>query len=175
LPESGGICIYEGRLRDLAHEVKKEIPIAAVFGSLPRPNQAFWTLSALWAGWLWGKEAVEPYKAALRRRRYDWAWNATALQTMFNHLNELLTDGVPVFGLLPEPEPPFLTSALSAAEVSGFALESLAVRTEHDPVQVIWKSSQKPEMANADPGLPSITIYPCAVNRPGICTFTPRV
>jgi hypothetical protein len=26
IPESGGICIYEGRLRDLAHEVKKEIP-----------------------------------------------------------------------------------------------------------------------------------------------------
>ena len=159
LPESGGICIYEGRLRDLAHEVKNEIPIAAVFGSLPRPNQAFWTLSALWAGWLWGKEAVEPYKAALRRRRYDWAWNATALQTMFDHLNELLADGVPVFGLLPEPEPPFLTSALSAAEVSGFALESLAVRTEHDPVQVIWKSSQKPEMANADPGLVRYAVH----------------
>lgn len=149
LPESGGICIYEGRLRDLAHEVKKEIPIAAVFGSLPRPNQAFWTLSALWAGWLWGRQAVEPYKAALRRRRYDWAWNATALQTMFNHLNELLADGVPVFGLLPEPEPAFLTSALSAAEVAGFKLESLAVRTEHDPVQVVWRSAQRPQAATA--------------------------
>jgi len=153
LPEDGGICIYEGRLRDLAHEVKKEIPIAAVFGSLPRPNQAFWTLSALWAGWLWGREAVEPYKAALRRRRYDWAWNATALNSMFNHLNELLADGVPVFGLLPEPEPSFLTSAFSAAEVTGFALESVALRTEHDPVQAIWKSSQKPEMSKANPGL----------------------
>ncbi|HSM71258.1 MAG TPA: hypothetical protein VK851_06915, partial [Anaerolineales bacterium] len=27
LPESGGVCIYEGRLKELAHEVKKEIPI----------------------------------------------------------------------------------------------------------------------------------------------------
>ena len=69
LPESGGICIFEGRLKDLAEEVKKAIPIKAVIGSLPRPNQAFWTLSALWAGWLWGQEAVEPYKQALRRRR----------------------------------------------------------------------------------------------------------
>ena len=63
IPESGGILIYEGRLKDLAHVVKKEIPIAAVIGSVPRPNQAFWTLSALWAGWLWGKDAVEPYKS----------------------------------------------------------------------------------------------------------------
>ena len=65
IPESGGICVYEGRLKELAQEIKKEKKIAAVIGSVPRPNQAFWTLSALWAGWLWGPEAVEPYKLAL--------------------------------------------------------------------------------------------------------------
>ena len=138
IPESGGICIYEGRLKDLAHEVKKEIPIAAVVGSLPRPNQAFWTLSALWAGWLWGREAVEPYKLALRRRRYDWAWNATALNAAFAHLFDLLPLGTPFFGLLPEPEPSFLTSALTAASAAGFDLQSLALRTEHDPIQLLW-------------------------------------
>jgi len=138
IPESGGICIYEGRLKDLAHEVKKEIPIAAVIGSVPRPNQAFWTLSALWAGWLWGREAVEPYKLALRRRRYDWAWNATALNAAFSHLFELLPLGTPFFGLLPEAEPPFLTSALTAASAAGFDLRSLAMRTEHDPIQLLW-------------------------------------
>jgi len=138
IPESGGICIYEGRLKDLAHEVKKEIPIAAVIGSVPRPNQAFWTLSALWAGWLWGREAVEPYKLALRRRRYDWAWNATALNAAFSHLFELLPLGTPFFGLLPEAEPPFLTSAMTAASAAGFDLGSLALRTEHDPIQLLW-------------------------------------
>lgn len=153
IPESGGVCIYEGRLRDLAHEVKREIPIAAVVCSIPRPNQAFWTLSALWAGWLWGSEAVEPYKVALRRRRYDWAWNATALNAMFEHLNELLPDGVPVFGLLPEPEPPFLTSAMTAACAAGFKLESAALRTEHDAMQVIWKSGQKSKPVAADESL----------------------
>lgn len=150
IPETGGICIYEGRLRDLAHEVKREIPIAAVIGAVPRPNQAFWTLSALWAGWLWGKDAVEPYKVALRRRRYDWAWNATALFAMFSHLNELLADGVPMFGLIPEPEAPFLTSAFTAAHTAGFSLESVALRTEHDAVQVVWKSAQKAEAGEAD-------------------------
>lgn len=143
ISESGGICIYEGRLKDLAHEVKKEIPIAAVIGSVPRPNQAFWTLSALWAGWLWGQEAVEPYKNALRRRRYDWAWNATALHGIFSHLNKLLPEGVPMFGLIPEPEPAFMTSVITAAQTAGFKLESMALRTEHDPVQVIWRRAQK--------------------------------
>lgn len=147
IPDSGGIVIYEGRLKDLAHEVKREIPIAAVIGSIPRPNQAFWTLSALWAGWLWGRNAVEPYKVALRRRRYDWAWNATALHAMFSHLNELLADGVPVFGVLPEPEASFITSALTAAQAAGFVLESVALRSEHDPAQFLWKSGSKPTPA----------------------------
>ncbi|OQY87300.1 MAG: hypothetical protein B6D38_12890 [Anaerolineae bacterium UTCFX1] len=142
IPESGGVCIYEGRLKELAREVKKEIPIAAVIGSLPRPNQAFWTLSALWAGWLWGREAVEPYKLALRRRRYDWAWNATALHAAFSHLFELLPLGTPFFGFMPEPEPPFLTSALTAAGAAGFDLKSVALRTEHDPIQILWNRGE---------------------------------
>ena len=150
IPETGGICIYEGRLKDLAHEVKREIPIAAVVASIPRPNQAFWTLSALWAGWLWDSDAVEPYKVALRRRRYDWAWSATALFAMFSHLDELLADGVPFFGLMPEPEAPFMTSALTAASAAGFKLESVALRTEHDPVQVLWKSGKKSASAEIE-------------------------
>ena len=143
IPETGGICVYDGRLKDLAREVKKEIPIAAVVGSVPRPNQAFWTLSALWAGWLWGREAVEPYKVALRRRRYDWAWNATALHATFRHLFELLPLGTPFFGLLPEPEPSFLTAALSAAEAAGFDLTSLALRTQNDPIQINWARGEQ--------------------------------
>lgn len=144
IPETGGICVYEGRLKDLALEVRREIPISAVVCSIPRPNQAFWTLSALWAGWLWGKDAVEPYKVALRRRRYDWAWSATALFAMFSHLNELLADDVPVFGVMPEPEPAFITSAVMAAHSAGFQLQSVALRTEHDPLQLLWKSGKTP-------------------------------
>jgi hypothetical protein len=137
-PESGGICIFEGRLKDFAEEVQKKIPIKSVIGSLPRPNQAFWTLSALWAGWLWGPEAVEPYKPALRRRRYDWAWNATALNAAFTHLLGMVEPGTPFFALLSEPEPASLTSALTAASTTGLELQSLALRTEHDPIQLWW-------------------------------------
>lgn len=142
IPESGGICLYEGRLRDMAAEVRKEAPIEAVIGALPRPNQAFWTLSALWAGWLWGREATEPFKLALRRRRYDWGWNATALGAAFRHLTTMLEMSTPFFGLLAEPEPSFLTSALVAADSAGFDLSGLAMRTQHDPLQITWKLGQ---------------------------------
>jgi hypothetical protein len=139
-------------LKNLARELKKEIPIAAVIGSVPRPNQAFWTLSALWAGWLWGHEAVEPFKVALRRRRYDWAWNATALSAAFSHLFDLLPLNTPFFGLLPEAEPSFLTSTLSAATTAGFDLQSMALRTEHDPIQLVWRRGEhlKREMNEPD-------------------------
>ncbi len=151
LPETGGICVYEGRLKDLAQQVKKEIPIAAAIGSVPRPNQAFWTLSALWAGWLWGRPAVEPYRLALRRRRYDWTWNATALNATFRHLVELLALGTPFFGLLPEVEPAFLTSAIIAIGAAGFDLKGLALRTEHDPVQFLWERGEHLEREAATP------------------------
>ncbi|MDX1379437.1 MAG: hypothetical protein R3307_11350, partial [Anaerolineales bacterium] len=140
-----------GRLKELAHEVKKEIPIEAVIGSVPRPNQAFWTLSALWAGWLWGREAVEPFKVALRRRRYDWAWNATALNAAFAHLFELLPLGTPFFGMLPEAEPSFLTAAMTAASTAGFDLTSLALRTEHDAVQLLWTRGEHLKREANDP------------------------
>ncbi|HRQ22400.1 MAG TPA: hypothetical protein PLF42_03135, partial [Anaerolineales bacterium] len=67
-----------------------------------------------------------------------------------SHLNDLLADGVPMFGLIPEPEALFLTSAFTAAYSAGFTLESVAVRTEHDAVQVVWKSAQKMEAGIAD-------------------------
>ncbi len=151
-----------GRMKDLAvacHENEDLIQIGAYAqGSSDRvdravkihqPLTAFLQQArirkvtfALWAGWLWGREAVEPYKIALRRRRYDWAWNATALHAAFSHLFDLLPLGTPFFGLLPEAEPSFLTSALTAAGAAGFGLKSLALRTEHDPVQMVWERGE---------------------------------
>jgi hypothetical protein len=150
-PASGGICIYEGRLKDLAHQVKRELPILAAIGSIPRPNQAFWTLSALWAGWLWGRSAVDPYRVALRRRRYDWTWNATALHAAFRHLFDLVSLATPFFGLLPEVEPAFLTSAFLAMNAAGFVLKGVSLRSEHDPVQMLWERGEHLEREADDP------------------------
>ena len=156
LKTDAGICLYEGRLKDLAEEVRKEMPIAAAVGSVPRPNQAFWTFSALWAGWLWGREAVEPYRVALRRRRYDWTWNATALQAAFVHLGDLLALGTPFFGLLPEAEPQFLLSAMTAISAAGFDLNGLAVRTQDDPIQFLWARGERLKREVEPPSVPEM-------------------
>jgi hypothetical protein len=137
-PESGGICLFEGPLRDLASRLK-DAPIRAILTALPRPNQAFWTLSALWAGWLWEREAVGPFKSVLRRRRYDWSWHATALNAAFKNLAPQISLDAPLFALLAEPEPSFLSATMLATASAGFDLEGIAIRTRHDPIQLLWK------------------------------------
>ena len=142
LPESGGILLYEGRIKGLSEAVK-DAPIQAVIGAIPRPNQAFWTLSVLWAGWLWGGEAAEPFKVALRRRRYDWGWQATALHAALHHVFDLLPLGAPFFGLLAEAEPGFLSATLTAASTARFDLRGQAMRTMHDPMQLFWQRGER--------------------------------
>lgn len=151
IPESGGIILFEGRIAELA-SIVNEAPIAAVVTALPRPNQAYWTLCALWAGWLWGSESAEPFHLVLRRRRYDWGWHLEALQAALHHLFELLKLGTSCLALLPEPEPAFLTAALAAGDLNGFHLEGLAMRTQQDAAQIVWTRGERlhHEFAEAD-------------------------
>ncbi|RJP48832.1 MAG: hypothetical protein C4583_13805 [Anaerolineaceae bacterium] len=155
IPESGGIIRFEGRIADLA-SIVNEAPIAAVVTALPRPNQAYWTLCALWAGWLWGSESAEPFHLVLRRRRYDWGWHLEALQAALHHLFELLKLGTPCLALLPEPEPAFLTAALAAGDLNGFHLEGLAMRTQHDAAQITWTRGERLRHAFADADADSV-------------------
>ena len=76
--EPSGICLYPGRIKSIL-PLPDELRPAAILTTVPRANQAFWTLCALWSGWLWGREAVIPLRSALERRRYDWHWMAQAL------------------------------------------------------------------------------------------------
>lgn len=141
-PTSGGITIFEGRLKDLV-SCLNEFEISAVLAALPRPNQAFWTLSALWAGWLFGREAVGPFKSVLRRRRYDWAWHTTALQAAFESLAPKMAKGAPFFSLIGEAEPGFLSAAIIAADHAGFDLAGLAMPAEGGQAQITWQYSHK--------------------------------
>jgi len=139
-PDSGGLCIFEGHLRDLLPEMEG-IPIKAVVAAIPRPNQAFWTLSALWSGWLWGHEAVGPFKSALRRRRYDWQWHAGALKALFGNLAEIILPETPFFGMLADPEVSFASAVILAGQVVGFEITGIAMRAETEPIQVLWKKT----------------------------------
>jgi hypothetical protein len=141
--KTGCVCVFEGRLRDLAANLQN-LSIGAVVAALPRPNQAFWTLSALWAGWLWGREAVGPFKAVLRRRRYDWAWHTTALASTLKALTEYLSAGIPFLGLIGELESGFLKAATIAADVAGFNLHRMVLRDEYLPAYLEWVCAGAP-------------------------------
>jgi hypothetical protein len=53
-----------------------------------------------------------------------------------------------------EPEPLFLTSVITSADASAFELKGVAIRTEHDPVQIEWESaSRKKDPVNMDQSL----------------------
>lgn len=160
-PPQGGICIFEGRLRDLVTSLP-EVPVEAVVTALPRPNQAFWTLSALWAGWLWGREAVGPFKNVLRRRRYDWSWHSAALHSALGNLARALPDQTPVFALIGEAEPGFLSASLIAADMGGYQLEGLALRADIYQAQINWKSSSRLEKPASD------SLEPAAIIRQAV-------
>ncbi len=93
-PEHGGICLYPHRYRE--NEIS-EIPIfEAAATVLPRPNQALWSFSAIWSGWLWGNQSAQNIKSALSRQRYDWFW-------LTNALRKILTNPVKIFPGLVSP------------------------------------------------------------------------
>ncbi len=141
-PPEGGICVYEGRIRSLVTDLTK-ITGSAVVSSFPRPNQAFWTLSALWSGWLWGHEALEHFKSVLRRRRYDWSWHINAIKSALDYLVPSLSADTPYFGLINELEPGFLSAVLLGSQLSKLNLTGIAVRAEEGQAQITWEAEKE--------------------------------
>jgi hypothetical protein len=139
--QEGGICIYEGPLRELSNLIlkdKEQFLISAIISALPRPNQAFWTLSALWSGWLWGKEVAAHFKSVLRRRRYDWVWHYTALKAAFESLALITPDESSMLLLTGEAEMGLLTSAIIAASESGFSIKDIALRGDQAQINAYF-------------------------------------
>ena len=142
-PSSGGICLYPGRLKALL-PLPADLPVKAVVTYLPRPNQALWTLSAVWSGWLWGREAVAPLRTALERQRYDWHWHSQALRSVLALISQLLPAEISTWAVMPECVPGFLSAAVLAAETAGLHLEGLALQEEAELAQFLWRRAPSP-------------------------------
>ncbi len=142
-PVAGGICIFPGRLKALL-PLPEAIPLRAVAAVIPRPNQALWTLSAVWSGWLWGRDAVAPLRSALERQRYDWHWHANALCSVFSLLEQFIAKDIPVWSMLPELVPGFLSAVLMAADTADLHLQGMAVQREGDLAQLCFLGSALP-------------------------------
>jgi hypothetical protein len=139
--ESGTVALFPGPVRDLLPTLS-DLAVGVFLTVLPRPSQAYWTLSALWAGWLWGKEAAASIKVALRRRRYDWAWHAAAMRTVLTNLGEVLDRDTPSMAFVPEAEPGFSAAALAAFDAAGFKLTGRAVRLDEAQAFFTWQPAE---------------------------------
>lgn len=145
----GRISVYNGPLRNLcdeigSHSLDSPLNIDAVITAIPRHNQAFWTLSALWAGWIWGKETLGEFQSVLLRRRYDWSWHCGALNKAFTSIGKILTHHTPVLGLIPESEPGFIQSTSIAADQAKFSLHGISLRADEHFTQLHWNYPKQP-------------------------------
>ncbi|MCI0826933.1 MAG: hypothetical protein J4N91_04640 [Chloroflexi bacterium] len=141
--EPGIVTIYPGPVRELAPQLPTG-RVQHILTVIPRPNQAFWTLSALWAAWLWGREAADPIRAALRRRRYDWAWHASALRSTLRAMKEAVGNQAQVLGFIPDAEPGFVAATLSGFDAGGYRLTGRALRSEGQAI-LTWERDPGPE------------------------------
>lgn len=153
---SAGIFRFKGRIKelDLGNELDSAAgadaasagaagavatnAVAAVLTAIPRPNQAFWTLSALWTGWIWGQDAVTPIRQVLARQRYDWNWHSNALRSVFEAIRDIYQPGMKFWGLVAENEPLLLLAALLAANEAGFQLDTFAQSRDDQIAQCTW-------------------------------------
>ena len=138
VPSSGGISLFEGRLRELEDKPESGL-ISLVQCSLPRRNQAFWNLSGLWSGWLWGKEGVKTIRNSLVRQRYDWTWHSVALRKVLLQLPALIGSEVPVLLLTSELESLFLLAGMFAAQSAGLRLSQVSLSGDNETLQTVWR------------------------------------
>ena len=143
VPQTGGISLFRGRLREWQPPLDPR-QISAVHSVLPRRNQAFWNLSALWAGWLWGSEALEPMRNALLRQRYDWTWHTVALQKVLGNLPRMILPSTPILLQIPEVEPRFLLAGTLGAQEGGLQLQAYALSGDDSTLQTVWRVEDPP-------------------------------
>jgi hypothetical protein len=139
-PRAGTLAVFPGPIRELENALQGDAPL--ILTALPRPNQAFWTLSALWASWLWGRESAAPIRSALRRRRFDWTWHAAALRGAFKALARHQPSGSVVAAFVPEAEAGFLAAALAGLDAAGYRLRGHAIRLNDGQAVLAWEASR---------------------------------
>lgn len=158
--QPGSICLIKGKLKEVL-PLPPEIELRGVVAAVPRSTQAFWTLCALWSGWIWGPEAVQPLKSALERQRYGWSWHSVALHSVFKYLRQAApaSGDFPAFGLLPDLSPGFLSATLLGVQSSGFCLRKIALNEEEKTAQLTWQPCSDPQ-TNAQEPFKQLNIQP---------------
>jgi hypothetical protein len=138
IERGAGVVLHEGSIRTLAQALAPG-SARCVMAALPRPNLVLWTLSTVWAGWLWGQAAAAPLRQLIRRRRYDWAWHENALRSGLSAAVPLMARPGRLVALLPEAEAGFVAAALTAADGAGLTLAGHGLRSNPAEAQFVFQ------------------------------------
>ena len=124
-------------------EIPAQANPAAALGVVPYPNQAFWSFSAVWSGWIWGKEAASALHGVLARQRFDSRWVGAVLTASFSRLPK----GIPFHAEIPEVNPGYAHCCTGGrtgrrVEIEGIACEQeLRISPGHLGERAIQSSS----------------------------------
>ncbi len=143
-PGEPAIYAHNGPVREILAQIPAE-ECALILTAIPRPAPAYWTLSAVWSAWLWGRESAADLGSVLRRRRYDWAWHAEALERTLAVIRPALAATGKMVGLISESEPGLAAALLTGADRADYALEGAALRGDTAESQCTWGLSPKNE------------------------------
>jgi endogenous inhibitor of DNA gyrase (YacG/DUF329 family) len=132
------VCLLVLPARELVKRLpEKSIPLIVTHPPLPRPG--FWSLSAVWGAWLWGKQSslVDHLLPLLSRKRTSWDWQWRAIGSALNVLNPALCDDANIVMSFPA-EDAILDSVNLAAAYAHQPIESL-VCDPLDGVRGTWR------------------------------------
>ena len=124
----------------------------------PLPRPGFWSLSAVWAAWLWGKQhpQVDHLLPLLSRKRSNWDWQWRAISSALNVLQPALRDDAHTVMSFPADEAT-LESVLLAGAGANQTVEHL-VCDPHEGVRVTWRLHPSPEFSGEGMGVRSILL-----------------
>jgi hypothetical protein len=131
------VCLLVLPARELAKRLpEKSIPLVVTHPPLPRPG--FWSLSAVWGAWLWGKQSslVDHLLPLLSRKRTSWDWQWRAIGSALNALHPALSDDARLVMSFPAEEA-ILDSVTLAAAYAQQHVESI-VCDPLDGVRGTW-------------------------------------
>jgi hypothetical protein len=139
--ETAAVCLLVLPARELVKRLpEKSIPLIVTHPPLPRPG--FWSLSAVWSAWLWGKQSslVDHLLPLLSRKRTSWDWQWRAIGSALKVLNPAHCDDARVVMSFPAEEA-ILDSVNLAAAYAQLHVESIAC-DPLDGVRGTWRVAQ---------------------------------
>ena len=136
-----GIYVFRGRFRDI-YENFNDFDIRAIISVVPRYNQAFWALSAVWTAWLMGKEQLGSFINVFHRRKYDWGWHTDALFSVFNNVAKVIPKNSPVLLFPSDQEIELISSTVISSSLAGLKINNIAIRNKNQIPQIFAISKE---------------------------------